>query len=329
MNSVFGKKDRPFVIAEIGNNHEGDFSVAKEMVQAAKEAGVDAVKFQMISPEGLVTRDQISRIEQLGRFSLSSDQFRELAQLSKDLGLVFFSSVFDCELVDRFDEILDIYKVSSGDSTYIDLIEKVASTGKPTIISTGGLRLSEMKRLKSHFQNIQPDSSKLALLHCVSQYPTHPDDAFLIMIERMKMEIPNTIIGYSDHTLGNQACFIAGAMGAEIIEKHFTLSHSHSEFRDHSLSANPRQMKELVDGLAESVSLVGRLKIDKERADIEMAGVRRRAVASRAIKKGETFSEHNVAWLRVTSGNGESDRDRIYGAVAAKAFDEQEVIVIN
>jgi len=317
---------RPFVIAEIGNNHEGDIAAARDLIYAAKESGVDAVKFQAIVPSSLVSSDQSQRIDQLNKFCLTMDEFKDLSALAKKLNLIFFTSVFDINLVDELSKIQKIFKISSGDNTYTDLIDRVAHANLPTIISTGGLCLKQIDDLQTHFLPVHNETENLALLHCVSNYPTLPENAQLGMIELMRLRYPKLIVGYSDHTLGNDACYLAAALGAKIIEKHFTMSHTFSDFRDHQLSANPTEMTELIRSLPEAYSLVGRSKADLNRSDLLMTGVRRKAIASRIIAAGEKFNIENIKWLRVTKDSGIADRDLIYGKNAARDIEEGELI---
>lgn len=321
----FLKPERPFVIAEIGNNHEGDINVARDLIYAAKEAGVDAVKFQAILPSTLVSSDQTQRIEQLNKFCFGLEQFKELASLSEELDLTFFTSVFDRKLVADLCEIQDIFKISSGDNTYIDLLEDVAATSKPVIVSTGGLTLDNIQSLVSDFSAKAP-TENLALLHCVSNYPTLPENAQLSMIGKIKENHPDVVVGYSDHTLGNQACYLAAAFGAQIIEKHFTISHDFSDFRDHQLSADPKQMKELMKMLPDVCSMVGFGRQDIDRSDIEMVGVRRRAIASRHINVGDKLGRDNIVWSRITENKGISNRDSLYGKSVISNVPEGEIL---
>ncbi|NRA15627.1 MAG: N-acetylneuraminate synthase family protein [Oceanospirillaceae bacterium] len=325
----FIRPDRPFVIAEIGNNHEGDMGVARELIYAAQEARVDAVKFQAIVPRKLCSADQTQRIKQLEKFCLTFDEFQELSELSSKLGLTFFTSVFDLDIVDQLSKIQPIFKVSSGDNTYADLIDKLASTDSPVIISTGGLLLDEIDQLRASFVSKQPNTNKLALLHCISNYPTLPENAQLALIETMRLRYPDITIGYSDHTMGNDACFLAAAMGAQILEKHFTMSHTYSDFRDHALSADPKQMSELMKRLPGAYSYSGRLKEDSVRSDFLMTGVRRKAIVCKPILIGEKFSKENVEWLRITEDKGIADRNTLYGSVSVSDLDSGSIITLD
>lgn len=311
--SSFLRSDRPFVIAEIGNNHEGDIGVARELIHVAKESGVDAVKFQAITPEQLISPENTARIKQLSKFCLSLEQFSELAELSSTLGLVFFTSVFDLNLLEPLQKIQQLFKVSSGDNKYDDLISKIVATGAPTIISTGGMMLPDIQRLREVVKEAGGDMSELALLHCVSNYPTLPENAKLSLIEDLRQRFPDNVIGYSDHTDGILACCLAAGFGAQIIEKHFTLSHTYSDFRDHALSANPEQMSELMRTLPKVCSMVSRGADYNSRSDAAMTGVRRSAVANRTIEAGEKLSADNVSWLRVSIDDGLTCRDQVYG----------------
>ena len=302
----------PFVIAEIGNNHEGDFGQAKELLLAAAEAGADAVKFQSITPQKLVTSDQKDRIKQLQKFSLSWDQFAELSELADKENIVFFSTPFDLEAVDRLDQIQEIFKVSSGDNTFSDLLKKVARKGKPTLISTGGMTRDAVIRLHQIFSSSSPKAPEVVLLHCVSLYPTLPPDAQLWRIKWLFDNFKELTIGYSDHTLGIEACKIALTLGARVLEKHFTLNKKQSDFRDHQISADPKEMVELVQACKDVLLYLGDSSND-DRPDNDMLGVRRVAVAARDISSGTILNSSDLIWLRSLDPKALRSSDEVIG----------------
>lgn len=310
----FGTK--PYVIAEIGNNHEGDFEHAKELLNAAADAGADAVKFQTITPEKLVTSDQSNRIAQLRRFHLTHEQFETLAELANNRSVEFFSTPFDLDAVDRLDLIQRLFKISSGDNTYDALVEKIAGKGKPTLISTGGMRQEDIIRLQRVFSAAAVDRAELILLHCVSLYPTLPVDAQLWRISWLIKQFPNTVIGYSDHTLGVEACKTAVALGARVLEKHFTLDKHKSDFRDHQLSADPTELSLLIKECNDVVSYVG--TSTSERPDQAMSGVRRAAIAIVDIAKGTTIEPQHIKWLRSTNKDALRDASMVIGQTCLK-----------
>ena len=247
------------IIAEIGNNHEGDFELAKEMIDAAAEAGADAVKFQTITPNRLVSTTEQERIRQLQRFSFDRDQFAILKERADEKKVYFLSTPFDLEAVDWLNPLVPAFKIASGDNDFWPLLEKIASTGKPVILSLGLGKIKDATQIASFFKKEWRDSEitfpGLAFLHCVVSYPAPDDQANIRNIT--KIECEQVTPGYSDHTLGIKAAELAVACGARIIEKHFTLNKYHSDFRDHKLSADPNELKALVHAIADVEKFLG------------------------------------------------------------------------
>ncbi|MBL8051531.1 MAG: N-acetylneuraminate synthase family protein, partial [Anaerolineales bacterium] len=237
------------LIAEIGNNHEGDSKLAIEMAHAAVESGADVVKVQLINPERLVNISQTQRIEQLTRFCLPMQTFEEMAKIAHAKGALFMASAFDVDSLEEINPLLDGIKIASGDLDFHSLLIKAASLNKPMILSTG---MSTLKEIKTSVDVIASTlkggllADHLALLHCVSLYPAPLTDANLKVIQTLQKEF-NLTVGYSDHTLGIEAAIASLSVGARIIEKHFTLDKTRTTFRDHSLSADPADMRRLVD----------------------------------------------------------------------------------
>ena len=322
--SACGEK-QPFIIAEVGNNHEGDFGLAQELVHAAATAGADAVKFQTIDPLKIVSSDQVERIAQLGRFRFSFGEFAELSNLADNLGILFFSTPFDLQAVDKLDPIQRIFKVSSGDNTYTDLVSKVAQKGKQTLISTGGMSQSDIKKLDKLFSSHAVPGAELILLHCISLYPTAAEDAELWRIKWLIDNFPDSIIGYSDHTLGLEACKIAVALGARVLEKHFTLDKKQSDFRDHQLSADPEEMEQLVRDCRNVKTFIGEETASK-RPDSYMIGMRRAAVAARDIPQGNLLSAEDVSWLRSIDQHAIFDATQVLGKVILKDLTVGQII---
>jgi sialic acid synthase SpsE len=293
------------VIAEIGNNHEGDFGLAREMILAAAAAGAHAVKFQTIQPDQLVSASQPARLEQLGRFAFSRDQFAELATIARAAGTVFLSTPFSPKVVPWLDELLPAFKIASGDNNYAPLLAAVAATGKPVLLSTGMADLGEIReacRIIETAAHKSGHSAQIALLHCVSAYPTPPGQANLSAISTLADETGH-VVGYSDHTLGIEAAVLSVALGARIIEKHFTLSKIQSEFRDHALSADPAEMTELVRGVRLASELLGTgEKLPQEAEAPVIAAARRSIVAGLDLPAGHVLEEHDLEWLRPGGG---------------------------
>ena len=240
----FKKIQKPLIIAEIGNNHEGSFKNAIKLIDAAKKAGVDAVKFQTFKTELYYSNQDPDRIKKLKKFQLSFYQFRKLAKYAKKKNLLFISTPFDLKSLDFLKKIVDIIKISSGDNNFYDLIKNSINSKKELIISTGLTSLKEIKDLKKLVTKFNY-AEKTYFLHCVSNYPVDPKNANLNFIYKLK-KIFKDNIGYSDHTIGIDSCLISFLMGSSIIEKHFTLDKSFSNFRDHKISADPKEMSLLV-----------------------------------------------------------------------------------
>ena len=299
----FKENNRVFIIAEIGNNHEGNFDLAVEMVEAAAKTGVDAVKFQTFIPEKYISKLDPLRLERLSKFMLSSEEYIQIAKRAKDLDLVFFSTPFDLESAEFLNTIQPIYKISSGDNNFYQLIEKVASYKKPTIISTGLVDLGELKDMVDFWHNIGGKDENLILMHCVSSYPVPLEQANLRAISTLNNTFPNLIIGYSDHTLGIQACILSVAAGASVVEKHFTLNKNQSDFRDHQLSADPVEMKNLVLQIREASILLGSGIKNLQNCEIDMiSSMRRSIVASRSLSTGHIILEEDLLYVRPGTG---------------------------
>jgi sialic acid synthase SpsE len=299
----FGTGEKILVVAEIGNNHEGSFDVALQMIETAASTGVDAVKFQTFVPEYYVSSIECSRLERLTKFMLTHEQYKVLAEKAKKHDLIFFSTPFDIQSAIFLNKIQPVFKISSGDNNFYPLIKKIASFDKPTIISTGLSDLATVECAVKIWEQAGGNLSKLALMHCVSCYPTPNDQANLGAIWSLKENFPNITIGYSDHTLGITASVLAVAAGAKIIEKHFTLNKKQSDFRDHQLSADPDEMRLLVSQVREASTYIGSGKKVLQVCELDMESVMRRSIAAaRNILPGEILSMTDLIWVR--PGNG-------------------------
>ena len=320
------------VVAEIGNNHEGDFELAMEMVRTAAECGVDAVKFQTFKTRYFVSQLDPARYQRMSSFELSFGQFEKLQSLAKSLGLLFVSTPLDLPSAEFLNGLVDFYKIASGDNTFWPLIEVVSKTGKPIVLSTGLAGSEQVIRSKEFIEQHWRDvdcSSNLAVLHCVSSYPVPIDQANLASISFLRKQL-DCIIGYSDHTLGISACITAAALGAAIIEKHFTLDKQHSDFRDHQLSADPREMKELV----ENVSLVNRMlgAFDKTVQPCEVESVaqfRRSIVAGEDMPKGHRLSWKDLMWMRPGDGCPPGTENQLLGKSLNRSICAGEAIQLT
>ena len=294
--------DKAFIIAEIGNNHEGDYSLARELVHRAAESGVDAVKFQTFKTDGFTSRDDEVRYQRLKGFELSYDQFAELGTLARSEGLAFMSTPLDMESARFLRSQVDAIKIASSDNTFWPLIDEIADYQLPTIISTGLAGWAEIGeavgRIRQTWRKEGVDPG-LGVLHCVSAYPTPVDQANVAAVREIKTVLPDCTIGYSDHTAGIDAALVAIAVGAQIIEKHFTIDHNYSEFRDHQLSADPDEMSEMVKRIRHYETLLGGGEIGMADCEAEAAPLIRRSIAAaRALEAGHIVGQDDIVWVR-------------------------------
>lgn len=282
------KLKKTFIIAEIGNNHEGSFNVACKLIQEAKKAGVDAVKFQTFKTEDFISPHDKKRFKKLKKFELSYEQFEKLSIITKKNKLKFISTPLDIKSAFFLNNIVDCFKIASGDNNYYDLIKTVLNFNKPTFISTGLLDFPEVKSLIKFIKRVGFDISKLSLFHCVSDYPVSYKEANLLSVKFLKEKLPLTV-GYSDHTIGKEAAIIAVALGAKIIEKHFTLSNDFSKFRDHQISLNPKDMKQLVSSIEKTELMLG-----LEEKKIQNSEFKNLDLIRRSIYSADNFSKNSI-----------------------------------
>lgn len=327
------------IIAEAGVNHNGSFNLAKRMVEAAKEAGVDYVKFQTFNPKKLVSKFAEkaeyqkettgageSQLEMLQKLTLTNDNFIELKKYCDAIGIGFISTPFDLDSI-RFLETfnMDFWKVPSGEVTNLPYLEAIAKTGRKVVMSTGMCNIEE---IKAAIDVLEKNGTKeVEILHCNTQYPTPFEDVNLSAMLTIKKEVGKTV-GYSDHTLGIEVPIAAVAMGAKIIEKHFTLD-KNMEGPDHRASLNPVELKQMVSAIRNIEKSIG--SGDKVASFSESANksvARKSIVASRDIKRGEVLSENNLTTKRPGSGISPMKWYEVLGNTAKRDFKEDELIEI-
>lgn len=304
--------DRVLIVAEIGNNHEGSLEVAEDLIGVAAAAGADVVKFQTIEPALLVGRDQDERLRQLERFRLPDGSWERLSRVAADVGVQFMSTPFHLGAVAELDPLVPAFKIASGDNDIADFLRAVAATRKPVLLSTGMSSMARVRRSVDIVRGVWLElgvNPGLVLLHCVVCYPTAVQDANLKALHALAAL--GEVTGYSDHTVGFAAAPLAVALGARVIEKHVTLSKTFSDFRDHSLSADPAELRELVRRIREAESLLG--AGDKDVAACEepaLPSVRRSLAAARDLRAGHALAEEDVVWLRGVGGIRPDDGSR-------------------
>jgi N-acetylneuraminate synthase/N,N'-diacetyllegionaminate synthase len=313
------KKDSPYLIAEIGGNHEGDFGYAKELTYLAVEAGVDSIKYQIYTGDTLVSpiQDQ-DRNNHFKKFELSINQYCELAKICKLHNIDFSASVWNAESVSEINEHMAFYKIGSGDLTNYPLIKMLCKLKKPIIISTGLSKLDEVQQTVefiSDQDSFYADSNNLAILQCTSMYPIPNEDANLEVINTFKKNFSYPI-GYSDHTEGTAALITAVAMGAEILEFHFTNDKTGKTFRDHKVSLTVNDVKFLKSEISEIIKLKGTgkkkpLKIETDNG--HHLSFRRSIYASNNLNAGDTLDEKNMLTLRPLHGIDARDFYKVIG----------------
>ncbi|MDB5104271.1 MAG: hypothetical protein JWP91_1960 [Fibrobacteres bacterium] len=316
------------VIAEIGNNHEGSFALAEEMVGLAAESGAQAVKFQTFRTEHYVTRKDADRFARLKSYELGDRAFEKLAAQARKAGLLFLSTPFDLESARFLGPLVDAYKVSSSDNVFYPLLEEIAKGGKPVILSCGLAGLDDIAYsaafVKQAWKRLGKDQG-LAVLHCVTAYPVPPEEANLGAIRAMQRL--GLTVGYSDHTLGIDAAVLSVALGARIIEKHFTLDKNHSSFRDHQISADPAEMSLLVRKVKEAAVLLGSGEKIPQQAELKnLTAVRRSIVAGRDLAAGETLRWEDLTWTRPSGGLAPGNEAPLLGRKLAKPLKQGDWI---
>lgn len=322
MKNAFKGKHGPLLIAEIGGNHEGDFEYAKKLAQLAIDTDVDYVKFQIYTGDSLVSSlESPDRNKHFKKFELSQDQHKYLAQMVIEAGISYTSSVWDVDSMAWIDEYISLYKIGSGDLTAYPVLKKTAQKEKPIIISTGLSTEMEVLETVKFIQSINPiyqDKNMLSILQCTSMYPINPEDAHLNVIPRLK-QLTNLTIGYSDHTEGSKALCYATAMGAEVLEFHFTDDRSDKVFRDHQVSLTPEEVKKLI----EEIRLVARYKGNDLKSPVQIekdnghdVSFRRAVYPLYHIKAGEILTEDNLTVLRPNHGIDARDFDKLLGKKA-------------
>src|SRR6185503_9867857 len=323
-NKLIGAAQPVFMIAEAGVNHNGDLKLARALIDVAVEAGADAVKFQTFQADRLATPDapkaeyQLqttgnaeSQFEMLRRLELSEDAHRELQAYCHERGIIFLSTPFDEEAVDLLDELgVPGFKISSGDLTNSPLLEHVAGKGKPVILSTGMSELSELIEAVSVLNTAGCENP--VLLHCVSNYPADPVEINLRAMQTMRsaFDVP---VGFSDHTEGIDVAVAAVALGACVIEKHFTLDRT-LPGPDHRASLEPAELHQLVQSIRRIESALGTGRKAPAASEVEIAKVARRSLfAGTDIAAGATLKREMVIVRRPGTGISPSQLNTLLG----------------
>lgn len=325
------------VIAEAGVNHNGSFELAKKMVDAAKEAGVDYVKFQTFNPQKLVSKyaekakyqkettgSDETQLQMLQKLTLTEDNFLSLRDYCKEVGIGFISTPFDLDSIaflETFD--MDFWKVPSGEVTNLPYLEAIARTKRKVVMSTGMCNMNEIQDAMEVLK--KNGTTEITLLHCNTQYPTPYEHVNLSAMSTIKDTLHKEV-GYSDHTQGIEVPIAAVAMGATVIEKHFTLD-KNMEGPDHKASLDPTELKQMVSAIRNIEKAIGNGLKEPSSSELTNKAVARKSiVASREIKQGEILSEYNLTTKRPGTGISPMKWYEVIGKAAARDFSEDEII---
>lgn len=331
--------NKTYVIAEAGVNHNGDMNRAKEMIREAKKAGADAVKFQTYVTENLVskqaskaeyqiksTSNEETQFNMLKKLELSFEEFKGLSIYAKEIGIDFLSTPFDEDSIDFLSQLsMRFWKIPSGEITNKPYLIKLAKTKKPIILSTGMSTMEEISDALEVFDDYNLDN--IILLHCNTEYPTPYGDVNLAAMKTMKEKF-NVQVGYSDHTEGIEVPVAAVALGAAVIEKHFTLDKT-LPGPDHMASLEPNELTKMIKSIRNIQKAMGdgvKMPSESEMKNITVA--RKSIVAKCHINKGEEFIEKNLAVKRPGNGISPMSWFDILGKKAIKDFEEDELIEI-
>ena len=325
------------VIAEAGVNHNGNIEIAKKMIDVAKEAGADYVKFQTFIPEKLVSKyaekaeyqkkntdSGESQLQMLKKLALTYMDFTDLKKYCEQVGMGFISTPFDLDSINFLNTLdMDFWKIPSGEITNLPYLEAIAKTGRKIIMSTG---MSDMKEINEAVAVLEKFGSRdIVLLHCNTQYPTPYEDVNL----NAMITITNAtgkMVGYSDHTQGIEIPIAAVAMGAHVIEKHFTLDKC-MDGPDHKASLNPIELKEMVSAIRHIEKALGNgEKTITFSESVNRDVVRKSIVAKRDIKQGETLSWDNMTVKRPGNGISPMKWYDLLGTKVNKMYKEDEQI---
>ena len=333
------KRNKVFIIAEAGVNHNGSIPLAKKLIDVAVLSGADAVKFQSFTATNLVTKIASKASYQLKVSNLDESQFdmikklelnehnhKELIKYCNESKIMFLSTPFDIDSVNLLNNLnLEIIKIPSGEITNLPYLRHIGSLNKKVIISTGMSTLKEIGDALKILINAGTPKAKIIVLHANTMYPTPMKDVNLRAMQSIRDKF-DISVGYSDHTLGIEVDIAAVALGASVIEKHFTLDKK-MDGPDHAASLEPSELKAMVDAIRNiELAIGGEVKelTNSEKPNIDVA--RKSIVAKRFIKKGEVFSTNNLTTKRPGSGLSPMKWDSIIGTVAQRDYNLDDLL---
>lgn len=339
-NKCISAVNQTFIIAEAGVNHNGDMNLAKEMIDIAIEVGVDAVKFQTFKADKLIlknidkapyqkvtTNSNETQYDMLKHLEVTKEQTIELMEYCKQRNIIFLSTPFEKASLDELNELnVPAFKIAATDLTNIQYLRQVAKKGKPIILSAGMCYLEEVQRA---LEAIHPINKDVILLQCTANYPIKNTEANISVIRTLQERF-DIIVGYSDHSQGVGASPYAVALGAKVIEKHFTLD-KNMEGPDHKASVTPDELKQLVSDIRRVEKYLGDgIKMPSCSEQMTRKSLQKCLVANRVIKQGERFTEDNIVAKR-TNGEGISALyyDDVVGKIAQRNYAPDEIIYLS
>lgn len=328
------------IIAEAGVNHNGNLDLALKMVDEAKRAGADIVKFQTAIPEKVISKyadkaeyqkkttgNEESQLEMCKRIHLKLSDYDIIKKYCEEVGIEFLSTPFDLESIDYLAKLgMRLWKIPSGEITNLPYLIKIAKTGRPVIMSTGMAELKEVEEAVNVLK--ENGAGEITLLHCTTEYPTPFESVNLRAMNTLREKF-ETEVGYSDHTVGFEAAVAAVVLGATVIEKHFTLNHN-MEGPDHKASLEPEEFEIMVNNIRLIEKALGdgvKQPAEAEKKNIAIA--RKSIVAAKDIKKGEIFTEDNITVKRPGSGISPMKWFEVLGTEAVRDFGEDELIELS
>ncbi len=325
------------IIAEAGVNHNGSLAMAKQLADVAKAAGADIVKFQTAKPELVISRfaekaeyqkaetgEAESQLEMCKRIHLTFDEHAQLKEYCDSIGIAYLSTPFDLDSIDFLQQLgTPMWKVPSGEITNLPYLEKIAATKKPVILSTGMSMISEIEDALTILED--GGAGTITLLHCNTEYPTPIEDANLLAMQDLREQF-GLPVGYSDHTAGIEADIAAAALGAVVIEKHFTLDKA-LPGPDHKASLSPEELTAMVAAVRKTELALGDGRKHVTESEAKNKPIARKSIlAKRDIKKGETFTPENLTVKRPGDGISPMRWYDVLGKTAKRDFAEDEKI---
>ena len=328
-----------FIIAEAGVNHNGSIELAFKLIDAAVEAGVDAVKFQTFKAENLVSKNTQkaeyqkqttnpleSQLDMLKKLELDVDVHKKLIKYCNAKGIMFLSSPFDHDSIDLLNELgLKIYKIPSGEITNLPYLRRIGSLAKQVILSTGVSTLKEVGDALAILVDSGTKKENITVLHANTMYPTPMEDVNLNAMLTIQKEF-GVAVGYSDHTLGIEVDIAAVAMGASCLEKHFTLDKT-MDGPDHKASLEPEELKAMVGAIRNIEKALGSCeKKPSPSESVNIKVVRKSIFANQNIKKGDLLTDKNIAVKRPGGGISPMQWDEVIGTISSKDYNADELI---